>query len=96
VVSFLDWQAEQVISSLQLLRPENGLLATRLNTLTGTFMNRLVTFGGSADSYFEYLLKAWIQVCKGVCVSLGGDWVGYYDYMYTYRCEELNVCVDFI
>jgi hypothetical protein len=29
---------------------------------TGKSANRLITFGATGDSFFEYLVKTWIQV----------------------------------
>ena len=55
-------QADNVIAVLQQNMPADGLFPTQISTTTGKPVNNIVTFGGTGDSYFEYLVKAWIQV----------------------------------
>ena len=54
---------ENVIRRLRDMRPDMGLYANHYNVQSGATVSRLVTFGATADSFYEYLLKAWIQVC---------------------------------
>ncbi|XP_061361554.1 mannosyl-oligosaccharide 1,2-alpha-mannosidase MNS1-like isoform X1 [Gastrolobium bilobum] len=54
-------KAEKVIKELQRTFPEDGLLPIYLNPLTGTKSAGSITFGAMGDSFYEYLLKAWIQ-----------------------------------
>nr|GAT60312.1 predicted protein [Mycena chlorophos] len=37
--------------------PLPGLAPTRIDPVTGNFTNRYITWGGEADSYYEYLVK---------------------------------------
>ncbi len=81
-------QAENVIEVLQKHSPPDGLFPTQISTRTGKPVNKIVTFGGTGDSFFEYLVKAWIQVGAGlrawVCALVlmrglggwGGGWGG--------------------
>jgi hypothetical protein len=59
-------QAENVIEVLQKHSPPDGLFPTQISTRTGKPVNKIVTFGGTGDSFFEYLVKAWIQVGAGL------------------------------
>ncbi|KAK2358721.1 mannosyl-oligosaccharide 1,2-alpha-mannosidase MNS1 [Trifolium repens] len=54
-------KAEKVIKELHRTFPEDGLLPIYLNPLTGTKSAGSITFGAMGDSFYEYLLKAWIQ-----------------------------------
>ncbi|KAJ1400638.1 Six-hairpin glycosidase-like superfamily [Sesbania bispinosa] len=54
-------KAEKVIKELHRTFPEDGLLPIYLNPLTGTKSSGAITFGAMGDSFYEYLLKAWIQ-----------------------------------
>ena len=58
-------QATHAIEVLSNIKPKDGLFTTRYNVKTGLASNRLVTFGATGDSFFEYLVKAWIQVSEG-------------------------------
>ena len=42
-------------------RPPNGLFPIKVNTRDGTFADNHITFGALGDSFYEYLLKVWIQ-----------------------------------
>ncbi|KAG0479435.1 hypothetical protein HPP92_010192 [Vanilla planifolia] len=54
-------KVEGVISQLQKTFPHDGLLSIYINPHSGTSSRALVTFGAMGDSFYEYLLKAWIQ-----------------------------------
>ena len=41
--------------------PNNGLYPIKVSTSDGSFVDRHVTFGALGDSFYEYLLKVWIQ-----------------------------------
>ena len=43
-----------------LSRPD-GLVPIFIDTQSGRFTSRLITLGARGDSYYEYLLKQWIQ-----------------------------------
>ena len=62
------WQAENVIEVLYDNSPKDGLFPTQISTRTGKPVNKQVTFGGTGDSFFEYLVKAWIQVSNASIV----------------------------
>ncbi|KAG4932382.1 hypothetical protein JHK87_046384 [Glycine soja] len=53
-------KAEKVIKELYRTFPEDGLLPIYINPLTGTKSSGAITFGAMGDSFYEYLLKAWI------------------------------------
>ncbi|CAG7709633.1 unnamed protein product, partial [Allacma fusca] len=38
-----------------------GLYPTTVSTETGDFKSSYVTIGGGGDSFYEYLLKSWVQ-----------------------------------
>ncbi|RWS31610.1 mannosyl-oligosaccharide alpha-1:2-mannosidase isoform A-like isoform X2 [Leptotrombidium deliense] len=42
-------------------RDQNGLFPVFISTETGMFTTSKVSFGANGDSFYEYLLKAWIQ-----------------------------------
>ncbi|KAE9601634.1 hypothetical protein Lal_00040660 [Lupinus albus] len=52
-------KAEKVIKEFQRDFPKDGLLPIYINPLTGT-SSGTITFGAMGDSFYEYLLKAWI------------------------------------
>ncbi|XP_027918390.1 mannosyl-oligosaccharide 1,2-alpha-mannosidase MNS1-like isoform X2 [Vigna unguiculata] len=62
-------KVEKVIKGLHATFPDDGLLAIYLNPLTGTQTGGSVTFGAMGDSFYEYLLKAWIQGNKTEAVA---------------------------
>ncbi len=43
---------------------QQGMVTQMLNTRTGSFTNSLYTVGAGTDSYYEYVLKQWIQSGK--------------------------------
>uniref|UniRef100_A0A5B6ZXI1 alpha-1,2-Mannosidase n=1 Tax=Davidia involucrata TaxID=16924 RepID=A0A5B6ZXI1_DAVIN len=53
-------KAEYVITELHKTFPADGLLPIYINPHTGTTSYSPITFGAMGDSFYEYLLKAWI------------------------------------
>lgn len=43
------------------LNKPDGLVPIYISTETGNFVGSTVTLGARGDSYYEYLLKQWIQ-----------------------------------
>ena len=39
----------------------NGMVSQTLNSKTGRFSGAIYTAGAGVDSFYEYLLKQWIQ-----------------------------------
>ena len=58
--------AEKIYRSLRRVATSEGLLPTLLNVATGSSYSA----GAYADSYYEYLLKVWIQGGKKDEVSV--------------------------
>lgn len=56
-------QAEKVIDVLEGAARPDGLVNTMINHETGKPSNKVVTFGGMGDSFYEYLLKVGQQLC---------------------------------
>jgi mannosyl-oligosaccharide alpha-1,2-mannosidase len=54
-------KAEKVIKQLRKVFPRDGLLPYYINPDTGEPTDSVITFGGMGDSFYEYLLKVWIQ-----------------------------------
>ncbi|KAL9665323.1 hypothetical protein QQ045_020741 [Rhodiola kirilowii] len=54
-------KAERVIAELNKTFPDDGLLPIYINPTRGTTSHSTITFGAMGDSFFEYLLKVWIQ-----------------------------------
>lgn len=54
-------KAENVITQLQKIYPNDGLLPIYINPHSGTASYSTITFGAMGDSFYEYLLKVWIQ-----------------------------------
>ena len=48
--------------TLQTLNPSGGLFPVQLSVENLVVVNNLVTMGPPGDSFYEYLLKSWIQV----------------------------------
>ena len=60
-----------ISESLHSLPKLDGLVPCFVNPFTGTFhKSSPITIGASADSYYEYLLKQWIQTGKTVAWSV--------------------------
>eukprot|EP00565_Helicotheca_tamesis_P007993 CAMPEP_0185727338 /NCGR_PEP_ID=MMETSP1171-20130828/3051_1 /TAXON_ID=374046 /ORGANISM="Helicotheca tamensis, Strain CCMP826" /LENGTH=629 /DNA_ID=CAMNT_0028395877 /DNA_START=87 /DNA_END=1976 /DNA_ORIENTATION=- len=53
-------KSEKVFELLHNLRPHNGLYPYKINKSPG-FVNSVVTFGAMGDSFYEYMLKIWLQ-----------------------------------
>lgn len=51
----------KVSQAIHNLDKTNGLVPIYISTTTGRFMGRTITLGARGDSYYEYLLKQWIQ-----------------------------------
>eukprot|EP01041_Mallomonas_annulata_P002517 gene2517-4896_t len=51
----------KVMQRMNALKPKNGLYPIKVSTTTGKFADNMVTFGALGDSFYEYLLKIWIQ-----------------------------------
>lgn len=54
-------KAMKVFELLKNEHPPNGLAPIYVSTDSGHFVGNKVTFGALGDSYFEYLLKVWVQ-----------------------------------
>ncbi|MED6216516.1 Mannosyl-oligosaccharide 1 2-alpha-mannosidase mns2 [Stylosanthes scabra] len=61
--------AEKVIERFRTIFPADGLLPIYINPQTGINPTGTVTFGAMGDSFYEYLLKAWIQGNKTEAVK---------------------------
>ncbi|XP_047327383.1 mannosyl-oligosaccharide 1,2-alpha-mannosidase MNS1 [Impatiens glandulifera] len=62
-------KVENVIEQLNKTFPADGLLPIYINPLSGTSSYSTITFGAMGDSFYEYLLKAWIQGNQTTAVS---------------------------
>ncbi|KAL9157287.1 hypothetical protein ABFS82_09G133300 [Erythranthe guttata] len=62
-------KVENVILELNKTFPPDGLLPIYINPLRGTRSYSTVTFGAMGDSFYEYLLKVWIQGNKTAAVK---------------------------
>ncbi|CAL8130375.1 unnamed protein product [Prunus armeniaca] len=54
-------KAENVIVQLNKTFPDDGLLPIYIDPERGTSAYSVITFGAMGDSFYEYLLKVWIQ-----------------------------------
>ncbi|XVF47609.1 hypothetical protein PTKIN_Ptkin03bG0123700 [Pterospermum kingtungense] len=54
-------KVENVINEIHKIFPSDGLLPIYVNPHTGKTSHSTITFGAMGDSFYEYLLKAWIQ-----------------------------------
>ncbi|KAM0916929.1 hypothetical protein ACQ4PT_009926 [Festuca glaucescens] len=54
-------KVKNVIRQLQKIYPSDGLLPVYINPHSGTSSYSTITFGAMGDSFYEYLLKVWIQ-----------------------------------
>jgi len=60
-------------------KPSNGLFPIKINQRDGNFADTHITFGALGDSFYEYLLKIWLQ---------GGrkeTWLRYDTYRSSYK-----------
>ena len=64
--------AERIYTSLEKAATRDGLLPTYLDVRTGGVGGDEYTMGAMADSYYEYLLKAWIAGGKKDKVGVSG------------------------
>ncbi|XP_065849774.1 mannosyl-oligosaccharide 1,2-alpha-mannosidase MNS1-like isoform X1 [Euphorbia lathyris] len=62
-------KVENVIKELRKTFPADGLLPIYINPHTGTSSYSVITFGAMGDSFYEYLLKVWIQGNKTEAVK---------------------------
>ena len=53
--------AEKISENLHNLHKPNGLVPIYINPHTGNFVGHTITLGARGDSYYEYLLKQWVQ-----------------------------------
>jgi mannosyl-oligosaccharide alpha-1,2-mannosidase len=72
---------ERVMDVVRDHLPTDGLVSTAASTLTGQFTSNHVSIGALADSYFEYLLKQWLQTNKTQTVYLD---------MYTQAMDSIH------
>ncbi|KAL2932897.1 Mannosyl-oligosaccharide 1 2-alpha-mannosidase MNS1 [Bienertia sinuspersici] len=63
-------QVENVISVFNKTFPDDGLLPIYINPESGSGSRTTITFGAMGDSFYEYLLKVWIQGNKTASVKL--------------------------
>ncbi|GAV59696.1 Glyco_hydro_47 domain-containing protein [Cephalotus follicularis] len=62
-------KVEYVIQELHKIFPTDGLLPIYMNPHTGVTSPSTITFGAMGDSFYEYLLKVWIQGNKTEAVK---------------------------
>ncbi|KAK6915150.1 Glycoside hydrolase family 47 [Dillenia turbinata] len=62
-------KVEKVIAELHKNFPADGLLPIYINPHRGTASYSVITFGAMGDSFYEYLLKVWIQGNKTATVK---------------------------
>ncbi|GMH03863.1 hypothetical protein Nepgr_005702 [Nepenthes gracilis] len=62
-------KVENVITLLNKTFPADGLLPIYIDPRSGTASYSTITFGAMGDSFYEYLLKAWIQGNKTAAVK---------------------------
>ncbi|KAJ9162763.1 hypothetical protein P3X46_022512 [Hevea brasiliensis] len=63
-------RVENVIKELHKNFPADGLLPIYINPHTGMSSYSVITFGAMGDSFYEYLLKVWMQGNKTEAVKL--------------------------
>lgn len=54
-------KAMKALQVMRTKRPGHGLYPIKVSLSDGSFVDRHVTFGALGDSFYEYLLKVWIQ-----------------------------------
>lgn len=52
---------ERIYDTLEMVHDQKELYPSQINPLTGIWNDTLFTLGAYADSFYEYLLKIWIQ-----------------------------------
>lgn len=62
----VDWweKAEMVMQVLEANKPKDGLVPIYVNTDTGKYQGNLIRLGSRGDSYYEYLLKQYLQTSE--------------------------------
>ncbi|KMZ62320.1 mannosyl-oligosaccharide 1,2-alpha-mannosidase, family GH47 [Zostera marina] len=63
-------KVENVITQLRKTFPSDGLLSIYINPNSGQSTRSQITFGAMGDSFYEYLLKVWVQGNKTESVKL--------------------------
>jgi len=63
-------KVENVIAQINKTFPDDGLLPIYISPQRGTSQYSTITFGAMGDSFYEYLLKVWIQGNKTPAVKL--------------------------
>ncbi|CAF1229857.1 unnamed protein product [Adineta steineri] len=53
--------ADKSAATLHNQAKNDGLVSIGINSATGKFSGPIITFGARGDSYYEYLLKQWLQ-----------------------------------
>ncbi|KAH3660005.1 hypothetical protein OGAPHI_007210 [Ogataea philodendri] len=67
----LYWQkAERVMQSLNEANPQDGLVPIYIQPDTATFQGKIIRLGSRGDSYYEYLLKQYIQSREQVYLEM--------------------------
>ncbi|CAF2379856.1 unnamed protein product [Rotaria sp. Silwood2] len=66
--------AEKSAAVLHSQSKKDGLVPIFISPLTGRFSGGVVSFGARGDSYYEYLLKQWIQTGQQRPI-FWGDWI---------------------
>jgi len=76
-------KSEHVFDALRAMNPENGLYPYSIRESGGqlTFANQKLTFGAMSDSYYEYMLKMWLQ---------GGKTESKYREMYDHAMQGMH------
>lgn len=54
-------QAMKPLQLMQKKKPAHGLFPIKVNMHDGNFVENAITFGALGDSFYEYLLKVWLQ-----------------------------------
>ena len=62
----VDWweKAEKVMQALEANKPQDGLVPIYVNPDTGRYQGNLIRLGSRGDSYYEYLLKQYLQTSE--------------------------------
>lgn len=58
---FIQDAADKASTVLHNQSKKDGLVPIFISPLTGRFSGGVVSFGARGDSYYEYLLKQWLQ-----------------------------------
>ena len=64
-------KADNVFKIMNTKRTKDGLYPIYINPANGNFANNKITFGAMGDSFYEYMLKCWLQGGKKVRAGLG-------------------------